>query len=142
MAVRSYDRKFIALDQLETALELWARQDSYFSIITLSGAAEEILGRCVKDAGLDTSLDSIMSDCEAMYRHLFTEEAKAKTFADRANYARNQSKHFGLAASPALEVDAREEAWDLLRRAIENYWRLERSLTPAMTRFEEGVPAA
>ena len=142
MSIRAHDRKCIALEQLETALNLWAGQDSYFSIITLAGAAEEILGTCLTAAGIDNSLESIKKDSTAMFRHLYGEEADPKVFANRANHARNQSKHFDPGSSPTLEIDAREEARDILTRAVENYWRLDTDLTPAMVRFQESESAA
>ena len=48
MATEAYDKKCIALAQLGTALRLFHDDGDLFSIITLAGAAEEILGKLVE----------------------------------------------------------------------------------------------
>ena len=70
-----------------------------------------------------------------MHKHLFGEEAGAKEFANRANRARNALKHLEAGGFPTITLDIRDEAKDMLTRAIDNYWLLEESLTPAMGLF-------
>ena len=72
-----------------------------------------------------------------MHKHLFGEETGAKEYADRANRARNALKHFEAGGFPAFTIDAQEEAKDMLNRAIDNYWRVEEMLTPAMKLFTQ-----
>ncbi len=136
MTVRSFDKKCIALEQLETALQLFREGGSAFAVITLAGAAEEILGKMVRRGGAQNALDELATGAAQMHQHLFGGEAKPQDFADRANEARNALKHLNAEKGPTLSLDPIEEALDMLNRAIENYWTLEHSLTPSMEQFE------
>jgi hypothetical protein len=117
-------------------LRLFREGDDYFSVLTLAGAAEEILGKLLRSSGRQNSLDDLTSGAVLVYKHLFGEEAGAKEFAIRANRARNASKHLD-AGGPTITLDIRDEAKDMLIRAIDNYWLLEESLTPAMRLFTQ-----
>ena len=55
--MQTYSKQSIALAQLETALRLFSVGEDLISVITLAGAAEEILGKLVKSQGRDNSLD-------------------------------------------------------------------------------------
>jgi len=58
MTLRSYDKKCIALAQLESALRLYGSRDSHedlLSVITLAGAGEEILGKLIERRGKDNA---------------------------------------------------------------------------------------
>lgn len=134
MPEQTYDKRDIALTQLESALRLFREGDDYFSVLTLAGAAEEILGKLLSSSGRQNALDDLTSGSVLVYKHLFGEEAGAKEFAIRANRARNASKHL-KAGGPTITLDIRYEAKSMLNRAIDNYWLLEESLTPAMEHF-------
>lgn len=135
MPDRAYDKKCIALAQLETALRLFREDHDFLAVITLAGAADEILGKLVARQGEDSSVASLNKAAAAIYEHLFGEQAGEGTFVDRANRARNALKHLDAGGSPTVTFDAQQEAVDMLNRAIDNYWTLERALTPAMERF-------
>jgi hypothetical protein len=135
LTTQVYDKKFVALVQLETALRLFSEEDDFFSALTLAGAAEEILGLLVIGKGGETSLDSLKNAASAMYQHLFGESIDPSVFINRANRARNSLKHLGSPKQSTVALDVREEAVDMLDRAIDNYWTLEESLTPAMEQF-------
>lgn len=45
MSAESYDSLSIAKAQLDTAIRLYFEAEDLFSVITLAGAAEEILGK-------------------------------------------------------------------------------------------------
>lgn len=151
MPLRSYDKKCIALAQLESALRLYGSRDSQeelLSVITLAGAAEEILGKLIERRGGNNALESLKAATAAMYQHLvpgeLIDDKTLKTFANRANRARNALKHLDAGGNPTVQLDLPEEARDILTRAIDNYWLLEESLTPAMAAFERaqrGGPA-
>ena len=142
MAEQTYDKKCVALAQVETALGLYFDGQDYFSVITLSGAAEEIFGKLLAAKGIDNSLESIKSTVAAIHEKLFGQPIAPNDIADRANRARNALKHHGTTAAPTLTLDAKEEAKDMLHRAIDNYWLLEQWLTPAMERFQREAMAA
>jgi len=133
----TYDKHSIALSQVETALRLYDEGQDLFSVITLAGAAEEIFGRLLEERGDDNSLDSLTKGASAIHRALFGEDAGASVFARRANRAKNALKHHDPSQPRAVTLNLREEATDILDRAITNYWRLENSLTPAMASFTD-----
>jgi len=135
IGVNTYDKRDIALRQLETALSLFANGHDLFSVITLAGAAEEIYGRLLIEAGRTSALDDLTVAATRIYQLLSNAEIGAKHFAERANRARNSLKHHTAGHTTAVTLDLRVEAVDLLDRAITNYWRLEGSLTDAMKRF-------
>ena len=135
MPEQTYDKRDIALTQLESALRLFREGDDYFSALTLAGAAGGILGDLLRLRGRQNALDDLISGAVLMHKHLFGEEAGAKEFANRANRARNALKHLEAGGFPTITLDIRDEAKDMLTRAIDNYWLLEESLTPAMGLF-------
>ena len=135
MPLRTYDKRSIALEQIETALRLYREGNDFFSVITLAGAAEEIFGKILSSRGQSNSLQELTTAAVLLHKHLFGEETGAKEFADRANRARNALKHFEAGGFPTITLDLREEAKDMLNRAIDNYWMVEEILTPAMELF-------
>lgn len=54
--LRSID---IALEQLETALRLFKKPKEYISVITLAGAAEEILGKACREQGIKNAIEEM-----------------------------------------------------------------------------------
>jgi len=136
MAERSFDSKHIALEQLETALQLYFERESYLSVITLAGAAEEILGRLARSRGIDNSLEALKKAAGAIHQHLYGEQIESKSIAVRANYARNKLKHVGVTEETLVTLDEKQEAIDMLIRAIDNYWLVEQKLTPLMESFQ------
>jgi len=131
--VEIFVQKEIALRQLETALALYEAGEDYFSVITLAGAAEEILAKQLRANEVANSLDEITTAAIAISRHFKAEEQAARVFVERANRARNSLKHFR--PDGTIELDPQEEARDMLNRAVDNFWRLDSTLTPAMERF-------
>src|SRR4051794_2975004 len=125
MAIRAYDRRDLALKQLETALQLYFSNGDRASVITLSGAADEIFGKLLERSGRDSSLKSLVSAVTAIRAALFGEALEAqevKHIADRANLAKNSLKHIG--ETDIVKLDLETEACDMLNRAIDNYWAL------------------
>ena len=123
----------IAEEQLETALRLYFEQRDYYSVITLAGAAEEILGKMLKHNGEENLLNSLVATTVDISK-LDGQEVTDKEIRDYANYARNRTKHFGVDME---DFDEREEAKDLLSRAINNYFSLTRDCTESMSKFDQ-----
>ncbi|WKT61902.1 hypothetical protein Q2E61_06815 [Microbulbifer thermotolerans] len=136
MAIAAHNRRCMALRQLETALSLYFEKEDYYSVITLSGAADEIFGQLLKAEKKENSLENINKSVAEIYKSLTGEDFDPKEIAKRANRARNSLKHWSPGQPLVVEFDAREEAQDMLNRAIDNYWQLESSLSPAMERFQ------
>lgn len=141
MGLASYSRRHIAEVQLETALRLYFEGADDFSVLSLAGAADEILGRALEAGGGVSAFASLTRAGAAM---LATDpdppvpdpKLAQKIIADRANRARNVAKDFhpGIDEDP-VSLDVREEATDMLDRAIANYAELYQAQSPAMQRF-------
>ncbi len=133
----TYEKLPIATSQLDTALRLFFEEEDLFSAITLAGAAEEILGQLLREAGIKNSFDELNEASARIHESLFGDQVGAKVFGERANRARNTLKHHTPGQPQAVTLDLRQEAIDLLDRAISNYWLIEYDLTPGMERFTQ-----
>jgi len=143
VAIRAYYRRELALAQLETALQLYFENDDRGSIITLAGAADEVFGKYLERAGRESSFKSLVVAVTEIRARMFgepLEPEEVKAIADRANSARNSLKHIG--ETDIVKFDLETEARDMLYRAIDNYWLLEQTLTPAMERFQREMHSA
>lgn len=105
-----------------------------FSVTALAGNADELFGKMLIARGMDSSLDGLKKAVSEIHSYLFHEELSEALVVDRANRAKNAIKHG--ARAPTVTFDAEEEAKDMLNRAIDNYWTLEKWLTPAMEQFQ------
>jgi hypothetical protein len=74
MPEHTYDKRFIALTQLESALRLFREGDDYFSTLTVAGAAEEILGDLLRSRDQQNALDDLTSGAVLTHKHLFGKE--------------------------------------------------------------------
>jgi hypothetical protein len=134
--IRSTD---IALEQLESAIKLFMETEKFMSVITLAGAAEEILGKACREQGIQNSLESIQHSFH-LYRQIrfgnsADQKASDKWVSVRANHARNKAKHINPIQEPSLKIDAKEEAKDLIIRALDNWWALGNPFSPTMLEF-------
>ena len=127
----------IALRQLGTALHLYFEGEDYYSVITLAGASEEILGNLSIEAGNDNALDSIKKDVSAVDKACFGEDPTEKEISFLANEMRNSLKHWSQGEPKVIKFDARTEAKDMLNRAVNNYYNLTGELTPTMKKFQD-----
>ncbi|MEJ8568269.1 hypothetical protein [Elongatibacter sediminis] len=130
MKIEEYPKLAVAERQLYHAVDLYLEGQHLLSVITLAGAAEEILGKFLNDHGEKHALaESIENLCE-LYRdaygnpELFPEppEPDESEFAKLLNTARNGCKHYDK--GKPLSVDIDWEAYRLLQRAIRNYQKL------------------
>lgn len=138
MTITTLSKQEAARVQLEKALELHALGGNQVAVITLAGAAEEILGQLVRERGGENSLASLTSGAVAMHKYLHNEEVDAKRYIERANRAKNSLKHYTPGKEQDVSCDFDEEAVDLLDRAISNWWALTHSVSPAMRKFVDG----
>ncbi len=132
-----HDVQSIALRQLDTAVRLYFEGEDYYSVITLAGAAEEILGKLLIVCSGENSLNSLKKAAGAVHEVLYSQDLKDSEVSELANAARNAMKHWSPDKPRVLEFDARAEAKDMLNRAIDNYYNLTGSLSTLMTRFQE-----
>ncbi len=135
----------IALEQLETALRLFKETEEYISVITLAGAADEILGKACREQGIKSALEEMQHSFYLLRAIRFgdsaTQEKKKsdKWLADRANHVRNKAKHINPIVEPSLVIDAKQEAKDLISRALDNWWALGNPYSASMLEFHNNA---
>lgn len=118
----------IARRQLEVAADLYFSEGDYLAVITLAGAAEEILGSMLR-----------RTDSVAMIDHLVPLDKKLTggrsfdTVNKEVNRVRNALKHARDSEEDELIVEP-GEAIAMLGRAVVNYVSLTKEATPLMGR--------
>lgn len=139
MWTQEITREQITETQLFRAIELFCASEDFISAITLAGAADEILGKLVKQKGGVNALDEEASYQCDMLLSFFGRSANPKEFKDMENFEKNQVKHIN---EPTIEFDQEQKAVDLITRAIENYKKLyANDHKPAFTKFEDSAAA-
>ena len=126
MDIRKYAKKEIALNQIETALRLFFEKGDLFSVITLAGAAEEILGQLLhreSGAGLPGLFRSVLEILRPV---------------DRKGQREGRLQH---ETDAFVHMDPYQEALFLLGRAIDDYQALSGELSAGMARFNKEVRA-
>ena len=123
----------IARQQIERAIDLYLSEQDYISAITLSGAADEILGKIIENQGLSSAYSGISNLMGVIHEEMNREPYSPKEFNDLANGARNHLKH--LSGTETIEFDPRQEACNMLYRAICNYKVIRDCGTEEMDRW-------
>ena len=122
MSQSAYERltkQELARSQLEVALRFYMQEAEYPAVITLAGAAEEVLAKIAISMGVEPSLKRTVRELCDTYRLVWKQEAKESDFADLRNLARNELKHF--CSGQEVGFDFEREAAGMLTRALENY---------------------
>jgi hypothetical protein len=135
MVEQEHQKRDIALAQLETALKLYLQDGDMFSVLTLAGAAEELLGKELEALGGTTALSTVQAATAAVGRALHGSTISPKVVATLANRARNAVKHRDLSGPKSVWMDPEEEAREMLDRATTNYYRLTEDQTDLMGQF-------
>ena len=116
----------IAVKQLETAIDLFLQKQDYICAITLSGAAEEILGKLVKRTEKPSAHKALLDSLLKKYNLDITEKELSDKYL---NLARNTLKHANITDEDKIELEAQTEAISLISRAINNLLMLDNSVT-------------
>jgi hypothetical protein len=116
----------IAKRQIDTACELFLNGGDFLSVVTLAGAAEEILGNLLKRGNKKNIMDSLV---ELDLR--LTGGRPFKDVSAEVNAARNALKHAREASEDSVAVLPRE-AHAMLSRAIANYVLLTDDVSDSM----------
>lgn len=132
MTVAKAQKSDVALELLERAIELYLRRDSYYSALHLGGAAEEVLAvyaREVKTSPTTTLAPAFDQFKDGVLKILSPsspeDTAKAeKWIYDRMTDAKNSVKHKRGKKDRTVGFDPREEAYDVIDRAITTYFQL------------------
>lgn len=136
MPIRADYREDLALTQLETALHLFFEGSDFASVVTLAGVADEIFGKLLSAEGKENSLESMKKAVAAIHQQLYSEPGDPTEISSQANRAKNSLKHWDIGQPLIVKLDLKQEAKDMLFRAIDNYWMLKETLSPAMERFQ------
>jgi hypothetical protein len=116
----------VASELLTEALRLFLEEKSYFASLNLAGAAEGILGKFIENIGGVPAFKN-MRDTAVLFLERDDDGGSVprgdpvRDMADLINSAKNSTKH-GIID---VEFDPKEEAQDLIDRAIENYYTLQ-----------------
>jgi hypothetical protein len=113
----------IASRQLFSAIKLYMEGGDLVSVVTLAGASDEILGKLVREEGSTSALDDAVERLCGMYEAAFGGQADRKKFVELRNHARNEFKH--IASASDYSGDLARESVSMIRRAIENYKKLQ-----------------
>jgi hypothetical protein len=129
MNIQSFAKKDIALGQLETALELFFSRGDLFSVITLAGAAEEVLGQLLQErsgaGGSGGALTSIF-----------------QILRPRNRRKQHEDELSGQEIGDQVHLDPHHEAVFLVGRAIEDYIALAGAPSANMVKFMSEVSLA
>lgn len=126
-----------AVYQLETAIDLYFEGKDYFSVITLAGAAEEILGKYVEALGKKHALSKVVKTYREIYKIFQEREIGVKEVMDSENFAKNLTKHIDPSKIPGVFINLKDEAEGLLDRAIDNYYSVTDDPSEVMMRYKD-----
>jgi hypothetical protein len=119
MNLEKFSAREIASAQIESALRLFQRHE-LIAVITLAGAAEQVLGELLDQGKPPFSLRSMLA-----------------ILRPGRNRAKTPARGTVLEDGGVIHMDPRQEAVFLLGRAIRDYRTAAGALTPAMRKFLE-----
>jgi len=124
MTSQTCNRIDLAREQLESALVLFLEHRSFASAITLSGAAERVLGQALRHRAEQAVLDCEFDLLALVHMQLHGQPLTKQNFAQTENRVFNALRHFDSADEPHFVADLEEAACWMLVRACENSNRL------------------
>ena len=116
----------IAKRQLEVAAQLYVDGADYLAVITLAGAAEEILGKLLRRTEQKCMADHIVELDKKL-----TGGRPFNVVSDEVNRARNALKHARDQSEDLVKIEP-GEATAMIGRALLNFVRLVGQPTPVM----------
>jgi len=132
----------ISLIQIERAILLALDEFEYVSAITLAGAAEEILGKILEAEGKTSSHTAILTLLQLSHEQLNLQTLSKEEQKEITNGTRNHLKHF--MGTEYIEANLKQQACNLIHRAISNYIMLCKEPTKIIWRWiaeEKGFPS-
>lgn len=124
----------VAEQQLERALCLFFNEKYYISSITLSGAADEILGK-IRESNGELSAYNELKNLFHFFHTSTNQDALTNIeFKELANGIRNGLKHFR--DGECMDFNPEQEAVNILDRAIENYFEITGKESDLMEQFK------
>lgn len=132
MTFASIPKHDVALELLDRSIELYLRGDSFYAALHLAGAAEELLAvyaRAIPIApavALSPAFDQMKEAIVSLISPQSpAERIDAEKWAhDRLSDAKNSVKHKRGPRDDSVNFDSKEEAYDVIDRAITTYFQL------------------
>jgi hypothetical protein len=115
------EKRDIAIKQLRASAKLYNAGD-YVCSITLSGAAEEILGRIAKRRTKKNQLEQEVQYLKGVYEYFTGKVPDNKMLINNINKVKNELKHNDAGESEWVEADFENEAAILFVKAVKNYF--------------------
>jgi hypothetical protein len=115
------EKKDIALKQLKAAAKHYNTGD-FICCITLSGAAEEILGRIAKNRTGRNQFESEIEYVKSIYNYFSGGLIDEKILIKTLNNVKNELKHNDSGENRWVEADFEMEAAKLFVKAVKNYY--------------------
>lgn len=123
----------IARRQIEVATNLYFSGGDFLAVVTLAGAAEEILGSLIKRKDEAAMIDHLMEVDKRL-----TGGRSRLIVNQEINGIRNALKHANNLNEDEIEIEEAGEAIAMLSRAVVNYVLLnDGQATPSMVRVYE-----
>ncbi len=111
----------IAYHQLRRAFTLFSCDKDYICALTLSGAADEVLGKLVSDTTGGKNALAVDVELIQAIMKAHGDEASIKDIRDRLVCPRNALKHLKFDPNVDLDFDFAFEAEYMIDRAVSNY---------------------
>jgi len=124
----------VAISQLRLSIALFMEEREHISVITLAGAAEEILGNIAAAASLTPALKRRAEGARQLHVALWRDDPGDKVFKELKNKTRNELKH--LSSGAPLTVGLEQDCIRMLDRAVENYRLLHKRAAPFVVQYE------
>ncbi|MCG6976866.1 MAG: hypothetical protein LJE56_10795 [Acidiferrobacterales bacterium] len=135
----------IGLELLETSLRCYFETKEYYSSLHLAGAAEEILGAHLTIIGEENSFRNTKRSTLAVGKEIIGTTQTGKEVTNFLNYFKNHTKHMNGIEDSAVGFSGKEEAYEILDRAISDFYNLMNyfnlSETELIRRFNQRLNA-
>ena len=115
------EKKDIALKQLRAAARLYNEGD-YISSLTLSGAADEILGKIAKKRTRTNQFEQNLEFLKGIYLAFERPVPDKKALIQKMNGIKNELKHNDIGENAWVDADFEFETALLFVSAVKNYY--------------------
>ena len=114
------EKRDIAINQIKGAARHYKHGD-YVCSITLSGAAEEILGRIAKKRRGVNQIENELNYLRSINNYFSGQKPSNKELLKKVNKVKNEFKHNDSGDNEWVEADFENEAAMLFVKAMKNY---------------------
>ena len=130
--LKTYNKQDIAIEYLNLALAEYVKGTNMFATLNLAGAAEEMLGKIVRQNGDKSAHDKVVEMFVSWYEIAKKNMPKRNNINSFILKAKNGVKHLDGENDLTIELDLEKEVKETIRKAIENYNKI-----PSLTYTKE-----